>query len=369
MGGRSARRGREAPSGKPNWANRSVFQGENLEFMRGMNAGTVHLVVTDPPFNKGRRIRGIRKRAAGDASFQDQWVWSGNKHPEWMEAIQAECPLVSDFIEWTRRARRDGMGAYLCFMGVRLLQMARVLRADGSIYVHSDPAASHYLKVLMDAIFGARQFRSHITWQRYGSHNDARKYAGVSDHILYYARPGATWNTQRTALGEEQVRKNYRYTDAKGRYTTSPLHARSLSGGGYEYEWKGIRDTWKFPKARLEEMDTRGDIHWPEKGKVPRRKVYLTEDSGKPLGDVFGDIAIAGERERTGYPTQKPLELYRRLIRASSNAGEVVFDPFAGSGTTLVAAEIEGREWVGGDLWEGTEALVRERMKGVRKRS
>ena len=353
---------RKAKNGVPNWSNRTIWTGDNLDVMRGMNSGSVQMVYLDPPFNSNRSYSApIGSKAAG-AAFKDTWSLS-DVDLAWHGEIAEREPALYSIISAARHSHSKGMMSYLIMMGIRLLEIRRILKEDGSIYVHCDDTASHYLKLLMDAVFGRTKFRNQLTWQRYGSHNDAKKYGRVADHILFYAGKGARWNPPRISLDEETINQNYRQKDERGRFTTSPLHARTLSGGGYEYTWRGIADVWKFPKHRLDELDRAGDIYWPPRGNVPRRKVYLDQNTGKPMPDVITDIAIASGKERSGYPTQKPVALIERFIEASSDPEDVVFDPFCGCATTLVAAEKLRRQWAGVDLSPMAVQLVRQRLQ------
>ena len=305
----------------------TVFTGDNLHVLRGINDDSIDLIYLDPPFNSNKSYSApICGKAAG-AAFKDTWTLD-DVDLAWHGEIAERESAVYAVIDASDRSHGKGMKSYLIMMAVRLLEMRRALKPLGSIYLHCDAAAGHYLKLLMDGIFGKDCFRNEITWRRYGSHNDARKYGRVSDKILFYAPPKATWNTQRLPLDAATVARNYRHEDERGRFATSPLHARTLSGGGYEYTWRGISDVWKFPKERLDALDADGRIYWPPKGRVPRRKVYLDDASGKPASDVITDISIAAGKERTGYPTQKPLALLERFIGASSNQGDLVLDPF-----------------------------------------
>ncbi len=342
-------------------ANRTLFIADNLDVLRGMNSSTVDLVYLDPPFNSGKQWSAPVGSISAGAAFKDAWTLDDVKE-EWVDEIEERNPALHYAIRASGFASGPAMQGYLTYMAVRFIEMRRVLKPAGSIYLHCDDTAVHYLKAVMDSVFGASQFRNEIVWQRYGSHNDARKYGRVGDRLLFYAPHNAVWNTQYQPLGEDVVRKNYRYQDERGSFTTSPLHARTLTGGGYEYTWRGIKDVWKFPMRRLEELDADGRIYWPSRGSTPRRKVYLDEAKGKPLPDIMTDISIASGKERTGYPTQKPIALLERIIRASSNEGGLVLDPFCGCATTCVAAEKLGREWIGVDLSEKAYDLVVERL-------
>lgn len=340
----------------------TVFTGDNLHVLRGINDDSVDLIYLDPPFNSNKSYSApIGGKAAG-AAFKDTWTLD-DVDLAWHGEIAEREPAVYAVIDASGHSHGNRMKSYLIMMAVRLIEMRRVLKPSGSVYLHCDDAAGHYLKLLMDGIFGKDCFRNEITWRRYGSHNDARKYGRVSDKILFYAPAKATWNTQRLPLDSAAVARNYRHEDDRGRFATSPLHARTLSGGGYEYTWRGISDVWKFPKERLDALDADGRIYWPPKGRVPRRKVYLDEMSGKPASDVITDISIASGKERTGYPTQKPLALLERLIGSSSNEGDLVLDPFCGCATALIAAHNLRRRWIGIDISPMAHKLVKMRLE------
>ncbi|MCY4146098.1 MAG: DNA methyltransferase [Chloroflexi bacterium] len=350
-----------------NFKNRTLYHGDNLEFLRGMNSETVHLIATDPPFNKNRDHHATPDSLAAGARFKDRWRWDEDVHEEWTDSIQDDWPAAHGVIAGARLAYGDNMAAFLCWMGVRLMEMHRVLRPDGSLYLHTDDTAFAYLKVLLDAIFGADNLRGQIVWQRYGSHNDAKKFGRVCDLILFYAKDGkGVWNGAWTPLDKDYVRRTYRKQDQRGRYRTAPLHTGGLSGGGYTYEFRGHTRTWRYPLERMRELEADNRIAQARDGKgVPERKVYLNESKGRPASNVWTDIkALTGNhKERTGYPTQKPLALYERMIRASSNEGDIVLDPFCGCATTPIAAERLKRQWVGMDIWDGAYTQVMERME------
>lgn len=330
---------------------------------------SIDLVYLDPPFNSNISYNVIFNREGDSApaqiqAFVDTWHWT------------SESEIVYDQLMGTRiggiiGGLRDVVGtndlmAYLVMMAIRLIELHRVLKLTGSLYLHCDPTASHYLKVVLDSIFGVENYLNEIVWKRYGSHNDSKRYANVHDTIFYYAKSkgSRTWNKIYMSYDEDYIKSAYSYSDESGPYTTSPLQARSLSGGGYDYQWKGITDTWKFPKHRLDEMDGKGLIHWPKAGSIPRRKVYLKDARGLPVSDMFLDIKSlsSSHKERMGYPTQKPLELLERIIMASSNEGDVVLDPFCGCGTAVIAAEKLNREWIGIDITHLAVGLIEKRL-------
>ena len=298
---------------KPNWDNRTLFHGDNLDFMRAMNSNTVDLIATDPPFNKGRDFHATPDSLAQGASFQDRWSWEKDVHQEWVDQITDDHPNVMNVIEGSRLSYGDDIGAFLCFMGVRLLAMKRVLKDTGSIYLHCDPTASHYLKELMDSIFGKKNFINEIIWC-YASGGVSRKYFGKKhDTIFMYSKS-----------------KSYKFNTQYRPYSEGTLQ-------------RGLTDY-----------------------KKKMNKKYELKKEGAVMNDWWTDIApllSPTMYERTGYPTQKPLALYGRIIEASSNKGDIVFDPFAGCATTCVAAEKLGRKWVGIDIWDKAYEVVVGRIK------
>ena len=341
-----------------------LFIGNNLDVLRGINSESVDLIYLDPPFCKQKKFAApIGSKAAG-MSFKDAWTLD-DAEKVWLEECQYAEPEIWHVIRAAKAAHSEAMAGYLAFMLQRLRECQRVMKRSGSIYLHCDPTANSYLRVLMDTVFGAASFRNEIVWKRYGSHNDtSRRFGCISDTVLFYAGANATWNVQRGIVDPS----SYTSSDFRGTYTTSPLHARSLSGGGYKYTWHEIKDVWKFPKDRLDELEADSRIHWPKRGKVPRRKVYLSESKGKPLNSIFDDIPIASGKERTGWPTQKPLALLERIIRASSNLEDLILDPFAGCATACVAAEKLGRKWCGIDIAEDAEIITSLRLSELTER-
>ena len=356
----------------PNWANRTLYHGDNLKFMRAMNSETVDLIATDPPFNKGRDFHATPDSLAAGAKFQDRWSWEQDVHEEWVDQIKDDFPHVMHVIQGSRSSYGDDMGAFLCFMAVRLIAMRRLLKPTGSIYLHCDPTASHYLKELMDAVFGKKNFRNEITWQRSNSHNTARRYANVAEVILYYTRSKEfVWNQQYQAYGENQ-RARFRFTDDDGRaFKLDDLTASRPDSDSGKFEWRGTLPPpsrgWGYKLEQLESWWADGRIAVKRDG-TPRMdglKVYLDESPGKPLINIWTDVQRIPNtsRERTGYPTQKPVALYERIIKVSSNEGDIVLDPFAGCATTLVASERLGRQWVGIDIWEKAHEIVTGRLE------
>ena len=349
---------------EPNFVDKTIWTGDNLDILRGLNSESVDLIYLDPPFNSNRNYAApVGSRAAG-AAFKDTWTLS-DLDVAWMGLIADEQPAMYKVIETARLTHGKGMQSYLCMMAVRLLEMRRVLKDTGSIYLHCDPTASHYLKLLMDSIFGAAQFQNEITWQRTTAHNDSVRYGKNSDAILFYsANDRWTWNIQYQPH-DDVYRARFRRQDSDGRaWSDYDLSAKGLSGGGYEYEYKGVSSLWRVPLTTMRQLDSDGKLHFTTRGGI-RLKRYLDEIKGRPLQAVWTDInAINSQaKERIGYPTQKPLALLERIISASSNPGDVVLDPFCGCATACVAAERLGRKWVGIDISEKAVELVNMRLR------
>ncbi len=379
-----------------NFTSGTVWTGDNLPVLRGMNSDCVDLIYLDPPFNSNRNYEApIGSQAAG-AAFKDMWTLDDVDVHEHGELADRN-PAAYSVIEAARQAHGKGMMSYLIFMAVRLMEMHRILKPTGSIYLHCDGAAGHYLKLLMDGIFGARQFCNAITWRRAVAHNDPGRYGRISDYLLFYAAGEEhTWNDVREKQDEETLKKSFPKTDGNGRRyrsdnLTGPAHGQS--GGKSAQEWRGYDiasrgRVWSAPKKgtyadyidehwipgyktidgvheRLDALEAAGLIHHPTRGFWPGLKRYAEADAGKPLQDIIyhptGLTNYSG-KERLGYPTQKPLALLDRIIKASSNEGDMVLDPFCGCATALVAADRLGREWAGIDLSELAVKLVNDRI-------
>ncbi len=382
----------------PNVANRTLFEADNLPVMRGINSETIDLIATDPPFNKGKDFHATPDSLAAGAKFQDRWKWEDDVHPDWVETIQDQWPAVWAVIDWTRMAYGDDMGAFLCFIGVRLMEMHRILKPAGSLYLHCDPTASHYLKALMDAIFGRKNFRNEVIWRRTKGRSDAQRFGRVHEVLLFYVKDAeqATWNQQLGDHDPEYVKRTYRNEDERGRWRSDQLTASDRRGGESGKPWRGVDpdakgNHWRTPTqggmndyirehnlipgwpdaypsvhARLDALDAAGLIHWPKKpGGMPCLKRYLASTKGVAIDSIWDDISRleAASAEKTGYPTQKPLALYDRIIRASSNEGDWVLDPFAGCATTPIAAELANRNWIAIDLWDGAIKTTIERFQ------
>ena len=276
-------------------------------------------------------------------------------------------------IEAAGQAHGRGMQSYLCMMAVRLLEMHRVLKETGSVYLHCDPTASHYLKSIMDAIFGADAFRSEIIWKRSSAHSDARQgrrqHGRIHDTILFYTKSDRwTWNLIHTPYDPDYIDQFYRHIEPETgrRYRLGDLTGPGgAAKGNPQYEVMGVTRYWRYSEERMAELIAAGRVVQSRPGSVPAYKRYLDEMPGVPLQDVWTDIRPIGAhaKERVGYPTQKPLALLERIIKASSNAGDLVLDPFCGCATACVAAELLERRWAGIDISPKAVQLVNHRLQ------
>ena len=370
-------------------ANRTLFHCDNLEVLRGINSATIDLIATDPPFNKNQDFHATPDSLAKGAKFEDRWSWDRDVHQEWVDAIKDDWPAVWAVIDSTRVAAGEDMAAFLCWLGVRLMECHRVLKDTGSLYLHIDHTAHAYAKCLLDGIFGRRNFRNEIVWKRAtAKKGTTKKFGVVHDAILYYVKTqSAPYTTVYIDHDPEYINRAYRHKDRRGRYRVGDLTGAGATQGSSSQPWRGIAvkegkhwvcprtwpdgltipsgwDSWTT-QAKLDYMDKMDLIHWPEKGKVPGFKRYLSTTEGRAMTDLVTDVSQleANDKEDVGYPTQKPLSLYERIIKASSKPGDMVLDPFCGCATTPVAAERLGRHWIGIDIWAGAYQMVLDRLE------
>ena len=379
------------PNGWPNWSNRTLWTGDNLDIMRGMNSASVDLIYLDPPFNSNKNYAAPIGSEAAGAAFKDTWTLN-DVDEAWHGEIADRNPTLYTIIDAAGLSSGKHMKSYLIMMAVRLLEMKRILKETGSIYLHCDPTASHYLKCLMDAVLGKGNFRNEIIWKRTSSHNRAKRWGPIHDTIFFYVRGSAksTWNRVLQPLEAKYIDKQYRFEDERGRYRLSDLTGPGERDGDTGNSWKGIDPSakdrhWEVPPdralpswfvmpkgysemtatTRLGVLDAQGLIDWPKRGRMPSFKRYLTEGSGAPIQDVIQDIPplSASELENVDYPTQKPLKFLERILKASSNEGDIVLDPFCGCATACVAAEKLGRKWIAIDLSPKAADLVKTRLR------
>ena len=356
-----------------NWKNRTLWTGDNLDIMRGMNSGTVDLIYLDPPFNSNRDYAAPIGSEAAGAAFKDTWTLS-DVDEAWHGEIAERDPALYAIVDAAGMAHGKGMKSYLIMMAVRLMEMKRLLKDTGSIYLHCDPTASHYLKSLMDAVFGAGNFRNQIVWKRTPAKALMTKRLPANHDLLlaYQATDRANWNADAAFVPydpanlDEKTSAKYRHRDSDGRvYRLDNLLNPNKDRPNLTYEFLGVTRVWRWTRERMQAAYDAGLVVQLKPGGVPQLKRYLDEQKGRPLGDIWSDIPPINSqaKERVGYPTQKPLALLDRIIKVSSDEGDILLDPFAGCATACVAAERLQRQWVGIDLSPLAAKLVKSRLQ------
>ncbi len=369
------------------WKNQLWF-GDNLDILRNHVADqSVDLIYLDPPFNSKADYNVLFKNAAGEGSeaqshmFKDTWEWdeaaaeayhelqTSGRVPQKVKDLMSALKV---FLTGDTGKKGNGMMAYLTMMSLRLVELHRVLRPTGSMYLHCDPTASHYIKMILDAIFGFKGYRNEISWKRKAGRGETQHSAirfGVShDTILFYAGEDAAFRRQIKESNPEYIRTKFTHKDPDGRLyhldnLTSPSPRPNLT-----YEYKGYSppaNGWAVSRERMEEMERQGRLYFPaDKSKRIRRKRYLDELEGETIDDFWSDIPPINSQaaERLGYPTQKPEALLERIILASSNEGDVALDPFCGCGTTIAVAERLNRKWIGIDVAVAAVDLMERRL-------
>lgn len=360
----------------------TLYYGDNLIILRDYILDeSVDLIYLDPPFNSNRSYNVLFREESGADSpaqmtaFEDTWHWDPETELIYSDLITGEnfthlSSEVSDMIAALRGfIGPNQMMAYLVMMTARLVELHRVLKPTGSLYLHCDPTASHYLKIILDTIFGFENFGNEIIWQRTAVHNDAKKWASLSDTIFFYTKSNQfIWNPQYRQQTDEAIKKRYRFQEPDGRrYRLGPIDSPNPRPN-LMYDWKGYKPPtkgWRYSKETMAKLDRNGLIYCPaDKSKRPARKLYLDESKGALIGNVWVDITPlqATSSERLGYPTQKPQVLLERIISASSNPGDVVLDPFCGCGTAVAAAQTLDRQWIGIDITHLAVALIKYRL-------
>ena len=349
----------------------SLYYGDNLDILRRyVQDESADLIYLDPPFNSNQTYNILFQEKDGSQSasqikaFGDTWHWDETAARSYEETVEAGGQVSEAMQAFRKLLGTNDMLAYMSMMAPRLLELRRVLKPTGSLYLHCDSTASHYLKLLLDSIFGTVYFRNEVIWKRTSAHNDPKRYGRNTDTLFYFSKDEKwTWNKQFTKHDEDYLAR-FRHTDEDGRiWTDDNLTAKGLSGGGYEYEYKGVKSLWRCPKETMKRLDKEGRLHFTSRGGI-RIKRYLEETEGVPLQALWDDISPINSQsqERLGYPTQKPVALLERIIQASSNEGDVVLDPFCGCGTTIAAAQKLGRRWIGIDITQLAISLIRYRL-------
>jgi DNA modification methylase len=357
-----------------------LYYGDNLDVLRRyVRDASVDLVYLDPPFNSRQEYSVLFAEKDGSRSssqvraFEDTWEWNLDSRQAYEEIVEAGGRVADVMLAFHTFLGNTDMMAYLAMMAPRLVELRRVLKETGSIYLHCDPTASHYLKILMDAVFGPTMYRTEIIWKRSSAHSDAKQgrkiHGHIHDTILFYTKDNSwIWNTLYTPYDPAYVENFYRYIEpGTGRkYRVDNLTA-SRPGGDTSYAWKGVKPYkgryWAYSRANMEKFDREGRLLYSKSG-IPVYKRYLDEMPGVSLQDVWTDIPPIGAqaKERLGYPTQKPEALLERILSASSNEGDVVLDPFCGCGTTVQVAQKLNRRWIGIDITHLAIGLIKKRF-------
>ncbi len=354
--------------------------GDNLPVLRKFPDESVDLIYLDPPFNSHANYNLLFKSPKGHEStaqieaFEDTWHWNDQAEVEFEEIVRHASSGVSDMVQALRRfLGENDMMAYLTMMANRLIELHRVLRPTGSLYLHCDPTASHYLKIVLDGVFGKDCFRNEISWKRSSAHNDAKQgrkqYGNVRDVIYFYTKSDQwNWNLLYTTYDEKYVKRNYRHIeDGSGRkYRLDNLTGPGgASKGNPTYEVFGIKRYWRYSQEKMQALIEQGRIVQSNPGTVPAYKRYLDEMPGVALQNDWQDIQAVSGNEYLGYPTQKPVALLERIIQASSNEGDTVLDPFCGCGTAIHAAQKLNRKWIGIDITHLAIMLIEKRMRSA----
>lgn len=359
------------------WKNR-LFFGDNLSILREhVEDNSIDLIYLDPPFNSNASYNVLfaeksgEKSAAQITAFEDTWHWGIESEKAFHETVTEGPQKVADLLQSLRAVLgQNDMMAYLTMMAPRLVELHRVLKLTGSLYLHCDSTASHYIKLLLDAIFGPLNFRNEVAWKRTSSHNDARRRFGdVTDVILFFTKSDDyVFNVQYVPYSQSYIDTFYVHQDPDGRrWRRSDLRSPNPRPN-LMYEYKGYKphpNGWAVTRERMEQLHSEGRLHFPKKagGRIQLKR-YLDEMPGQPTSNVWDDIPPihALTAERLGYPTQKPEALLDRIINASSNPGDIVLDPFCGCGTAVAVAERLHRRWIGIDITHLAIALMRHRL-------
>lgn len=361
----------------------TLYYGDNLDILRDyVSSESVDLTYLDPPFNSNRsynvlfKTRSGKESAAQIEAFDDTWTWSDDESGVLLEELVrggiAPRTVGDTLVALQRLLGKTDLMAYLVMMAARLVELHRVLKPTGSLYLHCDPTASHYLKVILDSVFGPRMFRNEVIWKRTTAHSSAKKFAPIHDVILYYGKSGSvTWNEPRAAYSEEYLEKYYRFDDGDGRlYWRADLTGAGTRKGPSGQPWRGFNPAdigrhWIASPQTLDRYDEEGRIYYPKGGGMPQFKKYRDELKGRAVADIWDEVARINPvgRERLGYPTQKPLALLDRIIAASSNPGDVVLDAFCGCGTAIDSSQRLGRQWIGIDITILAIDLIKRRLQ------
>lgn len=368
-----------------------LYYGDNLDVMRRyIGDESVDLVYLDPPFNSNATYNVLfaekgengTKSASQIKAFEDTWHWDQSAAKTYQLTVESGGAVSKALQAFHTLLGPSNMMAYLAMMAPRLVELRRVMKPTASIYLHCDPTASHYLKLLMDAVFGAETFMNEVVWKRTSAHSGSKRWGPVHDVILFYSKTSEPiWNPVFQKYSEEYLDTFYRHKDANGRFRIGDLTGPGTRTGESGQPWRGVNPTasgrhWAVPgkmfqegtsltvQEKLDALENKGLIYWPQKGKIPGFKRYLDDEAGVPIVDVISDIPPIGAQaaERLGYPTQKPVALLERIINASCPEKGVVLDPFCGCGTAVAAAQNLNRSWIGIDITHLAITLIKSRL-------
>ncbi|AEH38871.1 DNA methyltransferase [Halopiger xanaduensis] len=383
-----------------------LYYGDNLEILRQhIDDEMADLIYLDPPFNSNRNYNIIfEEQASADAhaqvqAFEDTWQWDHKSAKTYQEVVKEGGPVGDTLKGLGETIGKNDMLAYLSMMAPRLKELHRVLKDTGTLWLHCDPTASHYLKLLLDSVFGPEQFLNEIVWKRSSAHSDAsqgmERCGRIHDIIFVYSKTDEyKWNTVYTPYSEEYLEQEYNNKDERGYYKETDLTANK-PGGDTEYKWPVKRKKsgdsgweadldeeykdpkpgweykqvdpysgryWAYSKENMKEFARNDKLHHRRTG-MPRLKQYAEEMPGVPLQDIWTDIPPESGDKDLGYPTQKPEELLERVIKSGTDEGDVVLDPFCGCGTTVSVAERLNRRWVGIDITHLAISLMKHRLE------
>jgi site-specific DNA-methyltransferase (adenine-specific) len=361
----------------------TLYYGDNLKVLREhIKDESVDLIYLDPPFNSNRSYNVLFKDESGSSSdaqitaFDDAWHWGETAERTYQDLIQNAPLNVANMIGALRQfIGTNQMMAYLVMMAARLVELHRVLKPTGSLYLHCDPTASHYLKMILDMIFGPVNYKNEITWKRNftkkGSQYEMTRFANNTDTILFYTKSDKyKFVTPRHFLSESELLEIYDKVDEQNRrFKSEPIELPAMMARpNLAYEYKGYKPRfgWMMSQDKLEELDKAGKLFFTKNGK-PRRKNFMVDYDGSEIDNLWIDIHPLGQSqaEALGYPTQKPLALLERILEASSMPGDIVLDPFSGCGTCIAAAQKLGRQWIGIDITHLAIAMHKSRLKDM----
>lgn len=360
-----------------------LFYGDNLQVLRQhVKDESVDLVYLDPPFNSNQSYNVLfeekdgTRSAAQIAAFEDTWCWDRSSAGAYQEVVEGGGSVSRTLQAFHSFLGDSDVMAYLAMMAPRLLELRRVMKSTASLYLHCDPTASHYLKLLLDAVFEPHNFRNEIVWKRSSAHSDGKQgrkqYGRIHDVIFFYTKTSDwKWDQQYTPYSREYIESHYRYVEpgTGRRYRKGDLTA-SRPGGDTSYEWNGVRPYrgryWAYSRKKMEEFERQRRLAYTRNG-MPEYKRYLDEMPGQSIQDIWDDILPLNSqaRERLGYPTQKPQVLLDRIIQTSSHEGDTILDPFCGCGTTIASSQRLKRRWIGIDITHLAVALIKHRLQNA----